>query len=66
MQGDSLADGPLSLLHARGVTIEQDRAFADAAAEFYWAAQWRYQSVSNLVEVELPIVVAPVGTTGRG
>jgi hypothetical protein len=51
---ESRASGPPSLLDSRGVAIERIRAFADAAAEFYRAAPWRYLSDSDLFEVESP------------
>lgn len=46
--------GPPSLLDAQGVTIERLRAFADAAAECYRTAPWRYLSDTDLIHVESP------------
>jgi len=51
---DSQASGPESLLDSWGMTIGRVRAFAEAAAEFYRAAPWRYLSDADLIEVELP------------
>lgn len=45
---------PPSLLAARGMTVERVRSFADAAADFFRAAPWRYLTDSDLIRVEAP------------
>lgn len=41
-------------LDVPGVTIEQMRAFGEAAKRFYLAAPWRYLSDEDLIHVETP------------
>jgi tetratricopeptide (TPR) repeat protein len=43
-------------LDAPGVSVEQMRAFAAAACDFYQAAPWRYLSDEDLIHVEAPAV----------
>ncbi len=45
---------PPSLLAPRGMTVERVRSFADAAADFYRAAPWRFLTDSDLIRVEIP------------
>jgi tetratricopeptide (TPR) repeat protein len=53
IHGDKLLPDALS---AKRVTIDMMRSFADAAAEFYKAAPWRYLCDVDLVAIEAPFV----------
>jgi tetratricopeptide (TPR) repeat protein len=54
--GEAAGGAPLppDALDAPGVTIEQMRAFGDAAKRFFLAAPWRYLSDEDLIHVEAP------------
>lgn len=54
--GEAAGGAPLppDALDAPGVTIEQMRAFGDAAKRFFLAAPWRYLSDKDLIHVEAP------------
>ncbi|MGE5242991.1 MAG: DUF6930 domain-containing protein [Betaproteobacteria bacterium] len=45
---------PAGLLEGAGVTVDQVRAFADAAATFYRAAPWRHLTNEDLIVVKAP------------
>ncbi|MEK7993972.1 MAG: tetratricopeptide repeat protein [Planctomycetota bacterium] len=53
-------DRPLvpDALDVKGVTVELMWAFADAAAQYYWAKPWQHLTSDDLIEVESPFVDA--------
>ncbi|MFC1783456.1 DUF6930 domain-containing protein, partial [Planctomycetota bacterium] len=60
---ESMCDGITvpGALETKGVTIEQMRAFAEAASEFYQAQPWQHLSDEDFITIEHPIVDNALG-----